>query len=298
MKIVLKFCHVLRTQGEDRFETRHRRKDGSSYDVEISVQYQPASGGRFVAFLRDISERKQADDMLRKSEDKFRNITEQLMDAVFITDIKGQITYISPAAQLIFGYSPQEMTGKSFMHFLDEHEVPKALSQFSNSIKSGSSGDLRTFLMKHKDGSTFFGELSSNVFYQGDQPLGTMGLIRDITAKKKIEQELIIAKEKAEESDRLKSAFLANMSHEIRTPMNGIMGFAQLLKEPNLTGKEQQEYIRIIEKSSKRMLNIIHDIVDISKIESGQMSVSISETNINFGIGSKHCQMSVKTTTI
>jgi signal transduction histidine kinase/ActR/RegA family two-component response regulator len=99
--------------------------------------------------------------------------------------------------------------------------------------------------------------------------------------KEKRAAELIIAKEKAEESDRLKSAFLANMSHEIRTPMNGILGFAELLKEPKLTGEEQQEYIGIIEKSGARMLNIINDIISISKIESGQIEISISETNVN-----------------
>ncbi|NOU48706.1 MAG: response regulator [Bacteroidales bacterium] len=99
--------------------------------------------------------------------------------------------------------------------------------------------------------------------------------------RKKNQEELIIAKEKAEESDRLKSAFLANMSHEIRTPMNGIVGFAELLKEPELTGEEIQGYIQIIEKSSLRMLNIINNIVDISKIESGQMEVSLSKTNVN-----------------
>jgi signal transduction histidine kinase/CheY-like chemotaxis protein len=93
--------------------------------------------------------------------------------------------------------------------------------------------------------------------------------------------ELSLAKEKAEESDRLKSAFLANMSHEIRTPMNGILGFADLLKEPNLTGEKQQKYIRIIEKGGARMLNIINDIISISKIESGQVEVNIQESNIN-----------------
>lgn len=107
------------------------------------------------------------------------------------------------------------------------------------------------------------------------------GIIYDITERKKTEEELIRAKEKAEESDKLKSAFLANMSHEIRTPMNGILGFAQLLKEPKLTGEEQQNYISIIEKSGARMLNIINDIVDISKIESGQALVKLSESNIN-----------------
>lgn len=92
---------------------------------------------------------------------------------------------------------------------------------------------------------------------------------------------LNLAKKKAEESDRLKSAFLANMSHEIRTPMNGILGFAELLKEPRLNGTEQQGYIRIIEKSGARLLNIINDIIDISKIEAGQMTVNITESDIN-----------------
>ncbi len=99
--------------------------------------------------------------------------------------------------------------------------------------------------------------------------------------KTTILNELKIANFHAQESDRLKSAFLANMSHEIRTPMNGILGFAELLKEPNLSGQQQQEYIRIIEKSGNRMLNIINDIVDISKIEAGLMKLDIKETNIN-----------------
>lgn len=94
-------------------------------------------------------------------------------------------------------------------------------------------------------------------------------------------EKLVIAKERAEESDRLKSAFLANMSHEIRTPMNGILGFSELLKTPGLSIEEQREYIDIIEKSGKRMLNIINDILDISKIEVGLMKMNIKESNIN-----------------
>ncbi|MFQ6610019.1 MAG: PAS domain S-box protein, partial [Fidelibacterota bacterium] len=99
--------------------------------------------------------------------------------------------------------------------------------------------------------------------------------------RKKAEEDLKKALEKAQESDRLKSAFLANMSHEIRTPMNGILGFTDLLKAPNLTGDEKDECIQIIEKSGNRMLNTINDIVDISKIEAGMIEVEKSEVSVN-----------------
>ena len=102
-----------------------------------------------------------------------------------------------------------------------------------------------------------------------------------VIERKKMIEDLVAAKEKAEESDRLKSAFLANVSHEIRTPMNGILGFADLLKQPELTGEELHHFIGIIEKSGERMLNIINDLINISKIESGQMDINITETNIN-----------------
>jgi len=111
--------------------------------------------------------------------------------------------------------------------------------------------------------------------------IGYVGTITDITNIKLYQQEQTRLKEKAEESNRLKSAFLANMSHEIRTPMNGILGFASLLKNSNLSEQKHDNYIKIIEKSGTRMLNIINDIISISKIESGTMSVHKEEVNLN-----------------
>ncbi|MBN1651596.1 MAG: PAS domain S-box protein [Bacteroidales bacterium] len=99
-------------------------------------------------------------------------------------------------------------------------------------------------------------------------------------ARKRTLEDLKAALEKAQESDRLKSAFLANMSHEIRTPMNGILGFTELLKEPQLSGEQQQEFIEVIERSGARMLNTIRDLIDISTIEAGQVSVMNSETDM------------------
>ncbi len=114
-----------------------------------------------------------------------------------------------------------------------------------------------------------------------NQIIGYVGTITDITEIINFQHEQIKLKEKAEESDRLKSAFLANMSHEIRTPMNGILGFSDLLSDPDLTSEEQANYIAMINKSGQRMLNIINDIVDISKIEAGLLEIQLSETNIN-----------------
>lgn len=131
------------------------------------------------------------------------------------------------------------------------------------------------------DGSTgWLWVLGEAVFDDKKNIIGLWGAAQDISERKYMELELLKAKEKAEESDQLKSAFLANMSHEIRTPMNGILGFADLLKEPKLKGEEMQKYIGIIEKSGARMLNIINNIIDIAKIESGQMEVFDNPINI------------------
>jgi len=128
-------------------------------------------------------------------------------------------------------------------------------------------------------------QVSFNPIVKKGEVVGGSCFGDNITDRKLAEIELIKAKEKAEESDRLKSAFLANMSHEIRTPMNGILGFSELLKNPELSGDEQQKYISIIEKSGARMLNIINDLVDISRIEAGLMKLDIMESNINELIG-------------
>jgi signal transduction histidine kinase/ActR/RegA family two-component response regulator len=128
-------------------------------------------------------------------------------------------------------------------------------------------------------GNRIFEINHSGMMYRGKKVI--LEVFHDITDRKKEEAELIRAKEQAEESDRLKSAFLANMSHEIRTPMNGILGFTELLREPNLTSDEQKDYIQTIQISGARMLNTINNIVDISKVESGLTKVDINETNLN-----------------
>jgi len=153
-----------------------------------------------------------------------------------------------------------------------------------NEITNECYGDQNTCNYKYKDinNQIFPGEtFGTKLFDLTGKWIGNLGIMRNVSERLKLISELVLAKEKAQESDRLKSAFLANMSHEIRTPMNGILGFAKLLKEPDLSGEEIREFIDIIHLSGTRMLNIINDIVDISKIEAGQMKIILNESNIN-----------------
>jgi PAS domain S-box-containing protein len=219
-------------------------------------------------------------DNLKRSEMQFRNIFENALTGIYRTDRSGNIILANSAFYKFFGYNSLEEikqvnANQTYLYpekrqqFIEEMEKKGYVSNFENSgIKKN--GEFIHFI-----------ESAIRVCDQHGNFLYYEGNIIDITEKKKMENDLIRAKEKAEESDRLKSAFLANMSHEIRTPMNGIMGFANLLKEPNLSGSEQQEYIRMIEQSSQRMLSIINDLIDLSKIEAGQVKIDGSKFNLN-----------------
>jgi PAS domain S-box-containing protein len=197
------------------------------------------------------------------------------LDLLCIADQDGNFIKVNNEWEVVLGYPVAELQGRNIMEFVHPDDCQATLESME---RLGTREAGLDFVNRYRcsDGSYRFLEWRS-------YPRGSLiyAAARDVTERKRAEKELVEAKNKAEESDRLKSAFLANMSHEIRTPMNGILGFAELLKEPELTGEEQQRYIRVIEKSGTRMLNIINDIIDISRIESGQAEVSLSMTDIN-----------------
>lgn len=153
------------------------------------------------------------------------------------------------------------------------------ISEFIEAIMQVAKGDYSVQLRISEE-NNMLDALAMGINIMIDEIKNSVDIEQQNEIYRKINTELESAKEKAEESDRLKSAFLANMSHEIRTPMNGILGFAGLLKRPGLTNEQQQTYIDIIEKSGERMLGIINDLIEISKIESGQMGITIEPTNI------------------
>lgn len=229
-------------------------------------------------------------DTKERFEKKLRENYKKLKDYQFalnqstitsITNKKGIILAANDNFCSISKYKREELIGESHSIINSNFHSKTFFKEMWKTIKSGKvwHGEIKN---KTKDGEYYWVHSTIIPFLDPNKkPIQYLAIYFDITAKKKAEEEIVKAKEQAEESDRLKSAFLANMSHEIRTPMNGILGFAELLKNPDISGKDQREYINIIEKSGARMLGIINDIIDLSKIESGLMKIALSETNIN-----------------
>jgi PAS domain S-box-containing protein len=244
-------------------------------DVDIDTDGKVVS---LIGTIQDITERKLNEFEIRK----LNRAVEATSEVVFVTDKEGIITYVNPAFTAVYGHKADDVIGKVTPRILksgllDDSAYMDFWQQLiNNRVVIGE------LINKTKDGRNIHIEGSSNaIVNEGGEIEGFIAIQKDITKRKQIEEELVHAKEKAEESDRLKSAFLANMSHEIRTPMNGILGFAALLKEPNLTSDELQEYTQTIQISGERMLNTINSIIDVSKIESGLIQVDINEANLN-----------------
>jgi signal transduction histidine kinase len=197
-------------------------------------------------------------------------LVEILPDGIIVLDSHNRIQDINEAAVKFLGIRKKNIIGS------DAGSCGAAVTSLLNAVIQRSPSD-QIEVVENDDNKTYSITKQSIKSQAGSR----LVIVRDITIIKKTEEDLIKSKEHAEESDRLKSAFLANMSHEIRTPLNGILGFTELLKTSELTDKEQDDYLEIIRKGGDRLLKIINDIIDISKIESGQMLVSNSKTNIN-----------------
>jgi hypothetical protein len=224
-----------------------------------------------------------------KSEDSetfLNNIFDHIPNMIFVKNADDlRFVSFNKAGEQFMGYTRAELIGKNDYDFFPKEKADLFTGKDREVLNSDEPLIIVEEVINTKDGTKILFTKKVAIKDKNGKVKYLLGISEDITAKKEIERELIIAKEHAEQSDRLKSAFLANMSHEIRTPMNGILGFAELLKEPNLSGEKQQKYIDIIQKSGVRMLNIINDIVDISKIEAGLMQVDIRDSNINEQIG-------------
>ena len=241
-----------------------------------------------VVIYDDITKRKKAEFDLIKTKERYRIATKETMVAVWERNLETGIGHVDPVLFDILGY-PSPKVSDSFSVWR-EHIIPHDLDQIqelNEQLKDGVIKELNfKFRATHKNGSIRW-FLDKGVALRDEQGLATrlIGTISDITQQQKIEEELILSREKAVEADNLKSTFLANMSHEIRTPMNGILGFSDLLKSEDSSAEERTYFVDIIHQSGKQLMNIINDILDISKIEAGQVQINEEDTSVNSMLG-------------
>ena len=324
-KLWKKQQNKCQSAGASTIETTHRRKDGTEFPVEVSIDYIEFENLKVsFSFAKNISDRKQAERALKESEERFRQIFEEGQFGIIISGSDFKFINANPAFCSMFGYTVDEIRTKTFA---DITHPEKTGSEWEK-VKNMEIGNVNQIKVEKKyvkkNGDFLWGSLiSTSVRDDRGDVLYYLSMIQDITDRKKTEEalqqqnreyqslneeyltqneelvesleriqninkELKKAKEKAEESDRLKTAFLANMSHEIRTPMNGILGFASLLKEPKLTGIQQHRYVDVIQQSGQRMLNIINDLIDIAKIEAGQVELKMEKVNIDMLLNSQY----------
>ncbi len=266
-------------------ERNIRSKEGKIIPVEMNTKR--LMDGRMQALFRDITKRKAAEQALKESEANLASVIESTEKSVWSVDQNFRILTLNKQFKDEFKkmYGILLEKGMTITDFIKYEERKKWILRYRRVLAGEKISNVESF--NFPDGKKHY-EIFLHPIQDNGIITGVSARSNDITERliaeeklKKINKELRIAKERAEESDRLKSAFLANMSHEIRTPMNGILGFTELLKDPNLSGKQQNIYIDIIQKSGTRMLNTVNDLIDISRIETGQMEISLSEVNVN-----------------
>jgi PAS domain S-box-containing protein len=243
----------------------------------VPIRFEGESKGLYIIY-RDISEQRMAEKNLQESQAKFKMLFESTTDGIFL--MKDDIFVdCNSSATAIFETTEDELIGESPEKFspLYQPNRKKSTDFFRDKIHAALHDipQLFEFTFISAKGRQFVAEINLNAITLKENRF-IQAILRDITERKQAEQELLLAKEKAEESDRLKTAFLASMSHEIRTPLNHILGGLDLLLDPEISHEEKEEFNEIIKNSSNQLLKLINDIIDVSHLESGQVEISKS----------------------
>lgn len=232
--------------------------------------------------LSDQEDNKKSIEEIKESEEKYRSISENSYNLISLLDKHGNFTYCNNSYKEILGYSPEDLIGKKCFDIIHPDEKNGIMEIFKEGVEHKINSSVFQIKILCSNGEYKLLNHRASVIFKENGDIDKILLIaQDVTQQKKAEMELIIAKERAEESDRLKTSFLQNMSHEIRTPLNGILGFAELLNEENISKEEIKKYSDIIRTNGNRLLGLINNIIDVSKIESGTINVHKSVFSIN-----------------
>ena len=275
-----------------RFEFQHRLADGSVREVEVHsnpIRVQ----GRELLFLvihdvtertaqlqREIGDRRLAEGALRQSEQEYRELVENANSIILRMDAEGRITFVNEFAQRFFGYAEKELLGRHVVGTIvpetdrngrDLQQMIQDLARHPERYARNENENMRA-----NGERVWIAWTNKPLFDAAGRLSGCLCIGNDITELKRVEEELLRARDAAEAADRIKSAFLATVSHELRTPLNSIIGFTGILLQ-GLAGslnEEQQKQLGMVQRSSRHLLQLINDVLDISKIEAGQIDLA------------------------
>src|SRR6202795_2427382 len=273
---------------EDIYDLTYVRKDGSRFGAVVSVTALRDAQDAIIGYLligtdntarqQVEAEQKKLDQRLRDQQFYTRSLIESNIDAIMTTDPSGIITDVNKQMEALTGCTRDELIGAPSKGFFTDPERAEAAIKRVLSEKSVTDYELTA---RARDGKQTVVSYNATTFYDRGRTLqGVFAAARDVTERKRVEEELKLAKAAAESASRTKSDFLASMSHEIRTPLNAIMGIADLLAKTPLS-PEQDRYGEIFRRAGDNLLNLINDILDLSKVEASQLELERTVFSLN-----------------
>ena len=259
------------------------RADGTEFPIEVGLSPLETADGLLVSsVVRDITQRRLAEDRLAAAEERQRMILESTGEGIFGVDDGGRLMFINEAGAKLLGYDKAELHGQAIHDLIhhtraDGRHYPVEECPMHAAFADGTASKIDDEVLWRKDGTSFAVEYTSAPLRKDGALVGAVIVFHDITERKIVEAELLQARDAAQEASRAKSAFLANMSHELRTPMNAIIGYSEMLIEES-EDLEPDEFVPDLKKihgAGSHLLSLINDILDLSKIEAGKMDLNL-----------------------
>jgi PAS domain S-box-containing protein len=266
----------------EHFETVRLRKDGTRIDVSLTVSPIRNANDEVVAassVARDITDRKRAEETLREREATLQAVFAASPDVITMIGPNLELGPPTPAVYGILGYDPEQYATMDRLTLVHPDDLERVTGMFREVLRGGAPAEIR-YRVRHAEGHWVILETRAQGMSDGDgHPMGAVAVSRDVSEHVALEEALVRAKEEAERANLAKSEFLSRMSHELRTPLNSVLGFGELLEMDDLA-PDQRESVRHIMKGGRHLLDLINEVLDIARIESGRMSLSLEPVSV------------------